>query len=89
MRCTLLFTNFRLQLKDHERSPRQNREVPRRQRGLPGTAGPPHRPRPMGGPMAGGSKTVGSGTHPDGWIPSAIPIGLQRCKWRKEVGDPT
>ena len=48
-----------------ERSPRQNREVPRRQRGLPGTVGPPHRPRPMGGPMAGGSKIVGSGTHPD------------------------
>ena len=58
-----------------ERSPRQNREVPRRQRGLPGTVGPPHRPRPTGGPMAGGSKIVDSGTHPDqqpspsGWIP--------------------
>ena len=55
--------------------PRQNREAPRRQRGLPGTVGPPHRPRPTGGPMAGGSKIVGSGTHPDqqpspsGWIP--------------------
>ena len=48
-----------------ERSLRQNREAPRRQRGLPGTVGPPHRPRPMGGPMAGGSEIVGSGTHPD------------------------
>ena len=58
-----------------ERSLRQNRKVPRRQRGLPGTVGPPHRPRPTGGPMAGGSKIVDSGTHPDqqpspsGWIP--------------------
>ena len=58
-----------------ERSPRQNREVPRRQRGLPGTVGPPHHPRPTVGPMAGGSKIVDSGTHPDqqpspsGWIP--------------------
>ena len=48
-----------------ELSPRQDREAPRRQRGLPGTVGPPHRPRPMGGPMVGGSKIVGSGTHPD------------------------
>ena len=32
----------------------------RRQQGLPGTVGPPHRPRPMGGPMGGGSKVVGS-----------------------------
>ena len=32
-----------------------------RQRGLPGTVGPPHRPRPAGGPMAGGRRwlTVG------------------------------
>ena len=37
-------------------SPRQEREAPRRQQGLPGTVGPPHRPRPMGGPMGGGSK---------------------------------
>ena len=36
----------------------------RRQRGLPGTVGPPHRPRPMGGPMVGGSKVVGSRGHP-------------------------
>ena len=41
-------------------SPRQDREAPRRQHGLPGTVGPPHRPRPMGGPMVGGSKVVGS-----------------------------
>ena len=40
-------------------------EAPRRQRGLPGTVGPPHRPRPMGGPMVGGSKVVGSRNHPD------------------------
>ena len=45
--------------------PRQNREAPRRQRGLPGAVGPPHRPRPMGGPMVGGSKVVGSRNHPD------------------------
>ena len=48
-----------------ELSPRQNREAPRRQRGLPGTVGPPHHPRPMGGPMVGGSKVVGSRNHPD------------------------
>ena len=48
-----------------EPSPRQNREAPRRQRGPLGTVGPPHRPRPMGGPMVGGSKVVGSRTHPD------------------------
>ena len=48
-----------------ELSPRQNREAPRRQRGLPGTVGPPHRLRPMGGPMVGGSKVVGSRTYPD------------------------
>ena len=47
-----------------ELSPRQDREAPRRQRGLPGTVGPPHRPRPMGGPMVGGSKVVGSRGHP-------------------------
>ena len=41
-------------------SPRQEREAPRRQQGLPGTVGPPHRPRPMGGPMGGGSKVVDS-----------------------------
>ena len=41
-------------------SPRQEREAPRRQQGLPGTVGPPHRPRPMGGPMGGGSKIVDS-----------------------------
>ena len=40
-------------------SPRQEREAPRRQQGLPGTVGPPHRPRPMGGPMVGGSTVVG------------------------------
>ena len=51
--------------KAHRTVPRQNREAPRRQRGLPGTVGPPHRPRPMGGPMVGGSKVVGSRTHPD------------------------
>ena len=45
-------------------SPRQDREAPRRQRGLPGTVGPPHRPRPMGGPLVGGSKVVGSRGHP-------------------------
>ena len=38
---------------------------PPRQRGPLGTVGPPHRPRPMGGPMVGGSKVVGSRTHPD------------------------
>ena len=39
-------------------SPHQEREAPRRQLGLPGTVGPPHRPRPMGGPMGGGRKVV-------------------------------
>ena len=47
-----------------ELSPRQNREAPRRQRGLPGTVGPPHRPRPMGGPMVGGSKVLAVGLTP-------------------------
>ena len=41
-------------------SPRQEREAPRRQQGLPGTVGPPHRPRPMGGPLGGSSKVVDS-----------------------------
>ena len=41
-------------------SPRQEREAPRRQQGLPGTVGPLHRPRPMGGPMGGGSEVVDS-----------------------------
>ena len=45
-------------------SPHQEREAPRRQHGLPGTVGPLHRPRPMGGPMVGGSKVVGSRGHP-------------------------
>ena len=39
-------------------SPRQEREAPRRQQGLPGTVSPLHRPRPMGGPMGGGSEAV-------------------------------
>ena len=47
-----------------ELSPRQDRKAPRRQRGLPGTVGPPHRPRPVGGPMVGGNKAVGSRNHP-------------------------
>ena len=39
-----------------ELSPRQDREAPRGQRGLPGTVGPPHRPRPVGGPVVGGPR---------------------------------
>ena len=43
-----------------ELSPLQEREAPRLQQGLPGIIGLPHRPRPMGGPMGGGSRVVDS-----------------------------
>ena len=43
-----------------ELSPLQEREAPRLQQGLPGTVGLPHRLRPMGGPMGGGSRVVDS-----------------------------
>ena len=43
-----------------ELSPLQEREAPRLQQGLPGTIGLPHRLRPMGGPMGGGSRVVDS-----------------------------
>ena len=43
-----------------EQSPLQEREAPRLQQGLPGTIGLPHRLRPMGGPMGGGSRAVDS-----------------------------
>ena len=43
-----------------ELSPLQEWEAPLRQQGLPGTVGLPHRLRPMGGLMGGGSGVVDS-----------------------------
>ena len=45
-------------------SPLQEREAPRLQQGLPGTVGLPHRLRPMGGLMGGGSRAVASRSPP-------------------------